>query len=165
MTVSLWHLLIAFIVLQRLVELVIARINTRRLLADGGIEHGARHYPVMVLLHVTWLAALAVAVPAHATLDPLLFVVFLLLQLGRAWVIVSLGRFWTTRVITVPGAPLVRRGPYRWLRHPNYMIVVGEIAVVPLIAGAWEIAIIFSIANAAVLWQRLRVENAALAGE
>ena len=162
--VSLWHILVALIALQRLVELMVARINTRNLRAAGGIEHGAGHYPLMVSLHAAWLVSLAVFVPADAALDPLLFVVFLFLQAARIWVIASLGRYWTTRVITVPGAPLVARGPYRWLRHPNYLIVVAEIAVVPLIAGAWQIAVAFSIANAGVLWLRLRVENAALGG-
>ena len=163
MIVSLWHILVALIALQRLVELIVARINTRKLLAAGGIEHGAGHYPLMVALHVAWLASLVVFVPADAVLDPRLFVLFLVLQAGRVWVIVSLGRYWTTRVITVPGAPLVKRGPYRWLRHPNYLVVVGEIAVVPLIAGAWEIALTFTLANAALLWHRVRIENAALA--
>ena len=164
MTVSVWHILVALIVVQRLVELAIARINTRRLLAIGGIEHGAGHYPLMVALHIAWFASLALLVPADATLDPLLFVVFLVLQAGRVWVISSLGRYWTTRVITVPGASLVARGPYRWLRHPNYLIVVAEIAVVPLIAGAWQIALAFSLANSGLLWHRIRIENAALAG-
>ena len=162
--VSLWHILVALIALQRLVELMVARINTRNLRSAGGIEHGAGHYPLMVSLHAAWLVSLAVFVPADAALDPLLFVVFLFLQAARIWVIASLGRYWTTRVITVPGAPLVARGPYRWLRHPNYLVVVAEIAVVPLIAGAWQIAVAFSIANAGVLWLRLRVENAALGG-
>ncbi len=164
MIVSVWHILVALIVLQRLVELAVARINTRRLLAAGGVEHGAGHYPLMVALHVVWIVCLAVFVPADAALDPLLFLLFLLTQVARVWVIVSLGRFWTTRVIAVPGAPLVARGPYRWLRHPNYLIVVAEIALVPLIAGAWQIAVAFSIANAAMLWHRIRIENAALAG-
>ncbi len=164
MIVSVWHILVALIVLQRLVELAVARINTRRLLAAGGVEHGAGHYPLMVALHVAWFVCLAVFVPADAALEPLLFLLFLLTQAARVWVIVSLGRFWTTRVIAVPGASLVKRGPYRWLRHPNYLIVVAEIALVPLIAGAWEIAVAFSIANAAVLWHRIRIENAALAG-
>ena len=164
MTVSIWHILVALIALQRLVELTIARINTRRLLATGGVEHGARHYPLMVALHAAWFACLIVFVPADAALDPLLFVLFLVLQAGRVWVIVSLGRHWTTRVIAVPGSPLVKRGPYRWLRHPNYLIVVAEIALVPLIAGAWQVAVVFSIANAALLRHRIRVENAALAG-
>ncbi|NNE84966.1 MAG: hypothetical protein HKN28_13460 [Alphaproteobacteria bacterium] len=164
MILTVWHILLALIVLQRLIELMVARINTRKLLAAGGIEHGARHYPVMVALHTAWLVSLAVFISADAALNPLWFIVFLFLQGGRVWIITSLGRYWTTRVITVPGAPLVKRGPYRWLRHPNYVVVVAEIAVVPLIAGAWEIALVFSIANAALLWHRVRIENAALAG-
>ncbi len=164
MIVSVWHILVALIVLQRLVELAVARINTRRLLTAGGVEHGAGHYPLMVALHVAWLVCLTVFVPADAALDPLLFVLFLVLQAAREWVIASLGRDWTTRVIAVPGAPLVNRGPYRWLRHPNYLVVVAEIALVPLIAGAWEVAVAFTIANAGLLWHRIRIENAALAG-
>lgn len=87
---------------------------------------------------------------------------FLLLQGARVWVMLSLGRYWTTRIITVPGAPVVRRGPYRFCRHPNYVIVVGEIAVLPLAFGAWEIALIFSLLNGALLFHRIRVEDSAL---
>ncbi|MFT5180207.1 MAG: methyltransferase [Alphaproteobacteria bacterium] len=162
--VSVWYVLVALIVLQRLIELMVARINTRKLLAAGGIEHGAGHYPLMVGLHVAWLVSLVIFVPAHTALNPLWFVVFLFLQAARVWVIASLGRYWTTRVITVPGSILVARGPYRWLRHPNYLIVIAEIAVVPMIAGAWQIAVGFSIANAGLLWHRIRIENTALAG-
>jgi len=92
-----------------------------------------------------------------------LFGLFAVLQLARLWVLVSMGRYWTTRVLTLPGAPLVRRGPYRWVRHPNYLIVVGEIAVLPLIFGAWQIALVFSVANAILLAWRIRIEDAALA--
>jgi len=159
---SIWHTLVALVALQRLIELMIARINTRNLRAAGGVEHGAGHYPVMVALHLAWLVSLVAFVPAGASVDPVLFGVFVLLLVVRLWVITSLGRYWTTRVITVPGAARVTRGPYRWLRHPNYMVVVAEIAVVPLIAGAWQIAVVFTIANAALLWHRIRIENAAL---
>ena len=162
--IAIWHVLVALIVLQRLIELMLARINTRNLRVAGGIEHGAGHYPLMVALHSVWIVSLVVFVPANAALNPILFVIFVGLQAARVWVINSLGRYWTTRVITVPGAPKVTRGPYRWLRHPNYMIVIAEIAVVPLIAGAWQLAIIFSVANAALLWHRVRIENAALTG-
>jgi len=85
------------------------------------------------------------------------------LQGLRVWVLATLGRYWTTRIITLPGAPLVRRGPYRWLRHPNYVVVAGEIAVLPLAFGAWQIAVVFSLANALVLWIRIRSEERALA--
>ena len=164
MIFSIWHVLVALIVLQRFIELMVARINTRNLRAAGGVEHGAGHYPLMVALHTTWLVSLVVFVPANAALNPALFLVFVGLQAARVWVIASLGRYWTTRVITVPGAAKVTRGPYRWLRHPNYLIVVAEIALVPLIVGAWEIAAIFSVANAGLLFHRVRIETAALAG-
>ncbi|MDA0787196.1 MAG: isoprenylcysteine carboxylmethyltransferase family protein [Proteobacteria bacterium] len=157
-----WYLLIGLIVVQRLIELAIARINTRRLLAEGAVEVGASHYPLIVLLHAAWFVSLLVFVPGDSLIDPILLGVFILLQLGRVWVLTSLGRYWTTRIITMPGAPLVRRGPFRLVRHPNYLIVEAEIIVVPMIAGAWELAIIFGIANAAVLALRIRVEEQAL---
>lgn len=160
---SLYHAVLAFVVLQRLAELAWARRNTRALLAAGGREHGAGHYPWLVALHVAWLAALALMVPADQQADPALLTLFGFLQVARLWIIASLGRCWTTRVITVPGQALVRRGPYRWLRHPNYLVVAGEIAVLPLAFGAWEIALVFSVANAALLAKRIAVENAALA--
>lgn len=160
---SVWYLLIALIVLQRLIELAVARINTKRLLADGGIEHGASHYPLIVGLHTAWFAALLIFVPADTFVDPLLLGAFIVLQLGRVWVLTSLGRYWTTRVITVPGRPLVARGPFRFVRHPNYLIVEAEIILVPMIAGAWELALVFGVANAAVLALRIRVEERALA--
>ncbi len=104
-----------------------------------------------------------VFVPADAILHPVLLAVFVLLQLGRIWVLSSLGRYWTTRVITVPGRPLVKRGPFRLVRHPNYLIVQAELMVVPLIASVWELAIVFGIANALMLAWRIRVEEQALA--
>ncbi|MEA2991302.1 MAG: methyltransferase [Alphaproteobacteria bacterium] len=154
--------LIAFIVVQRLAELLLARRNTARLLVGGGIETGRSHYPWMVALHAAWLLALWLYGRDHPV-DPILLLVFLLLQAGRIWVIASLGRRWTTRVIVMPGECLVSRGPYRWLRHPNYVIVALEIAVVPLALGLPVLALIFTVLNAAVLYRRIRVENAALA--
>jgi len=159
---SIWYLLVALIVVQRLIELVIARINTKRLLAEGAVEHGAKHYPLIVALHTAWLVSLVVFIPADTIINPILLAVFVALQLGRVWVLTSLGRYWTTRVITVPGRPLVKRGPFRLVRHPNYMIVEAELIVVPLIAGNWELAIVFGLANAAMLAWRIRVEETAL---
>ena len=115
------------------------------------------------MLHGSWLAALWLLVPADAPVIWPLLVLFALLQAARLWVIASLGRYWTTRIITVPGAPLVRRGPYRWIKHPNYLVVAAEIAVLPLAFGAWEIALVFSALNALLLYHRIRVEEAALA--
>lgn len=147
----------------RVAELVHARRNERRLRAQGGVEHGAGHYPLFVALHAAWLLAIFFLVPADSAPDERLLTVFAVLQPLRLWVIASLGRFWTTRVITVANAPLVRRGPYRLMRHPNYLVVVLELAILPLAFGAWEIAAIFTILNAALLWHRIRVEETALA--
>jgi methyltransferase len=153
--------LIGFIAVQRLAELLLARRNTGRLLAAGGIETGRSHYPWMVALHAAWLVSLWLY-GRDRPVDPILLVVFIVLQAGRIWVIASLGRRWTTRVVVMPGERLVSRGPYRWLRHPNYVIVALEIAVVPLALGLPVLALIFTVLNAAVLYQRIRVENAAL---
>jgi methyltransferase len=155
--------LLGFVTLQRLAELMLARRNTRRLLAMGAREAGAGHYPLFFLLHGSWLLALALVVPWQA--DPAwpLVAAFFLLQAMRIWVVASLGRFWTTRIITLETAPLRRRGPYRWMNHPNYWVVVGEIAVLPLAFGAWHVALIWSVLNALLLHHRIRVEDAALA--
>ena len=156
------HAVVAFILLERLVELGVAARNTRRLLAKGGYEVGARHYPLFVLLHGGWLAALVLMVdPATPPNLPLLGA-FLLLQPVRGWIIASLGARWTTRVIVLPGAPLVTKGPYRYLRHPNYLVVACEIALVPLVFGAWEMAAVFSLFNLVLLRHRIGVEEAAL---
>ena len=149
--------------LQRLGELWLSRRNARRLLAEGGREIGAGHYPLLIAVHVGWLAAIFFLIPADAPVYWPLVAAYLVVQAGRVWVIASLGRFWTTRVIDMPGTPLVRRGPYRWLRHPNYLVVALEVALLPLAFGAWEIALAFSLANLAVLAWRLRVETVALA--
>jgi methyltransferase len=128
----------------------------------GGVEVGARHYPLFILLHAGFIAAMPLAIPWDAPANLPLVGVFLALQAARVWVIGSLGPYWTTRIITVPGAPLVRKGPFRYVRHPNYLIVTGEIAVLPLAFGAWEIAAIFSLLNLALLLHRVRVEERAL---
>ena len=155
--------ILVFIVVQRLAELGWSARNVRRLKAAGGVEVGRRHYPLFVALHGAWLAALIGLAPADAPLNWPMFALFVALQLGRLWVMLSLGRYWTTRVITLSGAPLVRRGPYRLVRHPNYLVVVGEIAVVPLIVGAWPIAIAFTALNLLLLRHRIAVEERALA--
>lgn len=155
-------LAVGLVALQRLSELVVARRNTRRLLAMGGIEAGAAHYPLIVALHAGWLAVLLVAIPWDAPVLHLSFVaLYLVLQPLRYWTIASLGDRWTTRIIVLPGAPRLRRGPYRYVTHPNYMIVVAEIALLPLAFGAWDIAAVFTVLNGALLTIRIRAENAA----
>lgn len=160
MTVLYWVLL--FVVVQRLAELAWAARNTRRLLARGAVEIGRRHYPLFVLLHASWLVAIAITVPADTEPDWSLLGVFALLQLLRVWVVATLGPYWTTRIITLADAPLVRHGPFRLMRHPNYAVVVAEIAVLPLAFGAWPVALVWSLANALLLRHRIQVENEAL---
>jgi methyltransferase len=156
------QVIVALVAAQRLAELAYARRNARRLIAAGGVEVGAGHYPLLVLVHAGWLAALWFLVPETAPVRWPWLAVFVLLQVGRLWVLRSLGRFWTTRIITLPGAAPVTRGPYRYCRHPNYLIVAGEIAALPLVFDAWRIALAFSLLNGAVLAWRIRVEDAAL---
>jgi len=159
---SLFHLLIGLVVLARLVELIYARRNTRRLRSQGAVEIGQAHYPLIVALHAVWIMAMLVFIPTGEPPQWIWLGLFLLLQLARFWVLLSLGRFWTTRIISLPGAPLIRRGPYRFLSHPNYLVVELEVVTFPLAFNAWAIALIFGIANAALLAWRIRIENGAL---
>ena len=154
--------ILALVTAQRLGELVIARRNTRRLLSQGGIERGAEHYPLMVALHAAWLVGLWI-LAWNRPVNLGWLAVYLVLEAARAWVLLSIGRRWTTRIIVVPGERLVRKGPYRIFPHPNYAVVVGEIAVLPLVFGLTAYAVVFSLLNASLLWLRIRTENAALA--
>lgn len=154
---------LAFVTVQRLAELALARRNTRLLLSRGGIEVAPEHYVFMVGLHAAWLLGLwALAPGREASLPPL--AVFGLLQVGRIWVLATLGGRWTTRIIILPGVPPVRSGPYRFLSHPNYVIVAGEILVLPVAFGLVAFALVFTALNALVLWVRIRAEDAALRG-
>jgi methyltransferase len=154
--------LLTYLTVQRVAELWWARRNEERLLAAGGIEHGQRHLRLMVLVHAVWLCGLWL-LAYDRPIEPLFLLLFVVLQAGRFWVLLTLGRRWTIRVITVPGEHLVARGPYRFLRHPNYAVVVGEIAVVPLALGLPVYALVFTVLNLAVLAIRIPAENAALA--
>ena len=153
--------ILAFVTGERLLELVLARVNTRRLLARGASEHGAGHYPFIVAVHAAWLITLWALAP-NREVDPFWLAMFALLLLARFWVIAKLGPRWTTRIIVLPGEDLVKEGPYRFLNHPNYWVVIGEIAVLPLVFGLPLVALVFSILNAAVLTVRIREENKAL---
>ncbi|HEX8412692.1 MAG TPA: isoprenylcysteine carboxylmethyltransferase family protein [Sphingomicrobium sp.] len=153
--------ILAFVTLQRLSELMIARQNTARLLAMGAREYAPGHYPLIVAVHAGWLAILWWLAPGQPIHWPVM-ALFVLLQLGRIWVLRTLGPRWTTRIITLPGEPLVTSGPFRFVSHPNYLVVIGEIAILPLAFGLWEVAAIFSILNAIVLAVRIKAEERAL---
>lgn len=159
--------ILALVTAQRLGELVLARRNTKRLLARGGREVGAAHYPLIVAMHAAWLLGLwylaALREPGGQEVNLAWLGVFVALQLGRVWVIASLGGRWTTRIVVLPGEPLVRRGPYRFVSHPNYWVVAGEMLVLPLVFGLSAFGLAFTILNAAMMWIRIRAEAAALA--
>jgi methyltransferase len=152
--------ILALVTLQRLGELWLSNRNTRRLIAKGAREHSPGHYPLIVAVHALWLAALWWLAPVRPV-DGFWLAMFLAVELARIWVLASLGPRWTTRIIILD-EPLVRRGPYRFVNHPNYLVVVAEIAVLPLVFGLWQVALIFSLLNAAILTVRIRAENAAL---
>jgi methyltransferase len=154
-------IILALVTLQRLGELWLSNRNTRRLLAQGAREHSSGHYPLIVILHTTWLATLWWLAPTRP-IDGFWLALFVLIELARIWVLASLGERWTTRIIVIPDARLVRRGPYRWFNHPNYIVVVAEIAVLPLAFELWRTALVFSLLNAAILTIRIREENRAL---
>lgn len=156
------QIIVLLVAAQRLAELLLARRNTRRLLAAGGVEAGAAHYPLFIVLHTGWLVALFLLTPASETPQAGWLALFVLLQAGRVWVVASLGRRWTTRVIVLPGAAPVRAGPYRWLSHPNYLVVAGELAVLPLAFGQVWLAVAASLANLPLTLHRIRVEEHAL---
>ena len=154
--------ILALVTLQRAAELVISSRNTSRLLARGAVEVAPRHYPLIVAVHAAWLMSLWIF--GHdQPLKVVALLVYVVLQGLRIWVMWTLGARWTTRIIVLPGEPLVRRGPYRLLPHPNYAVVAGEIALLPLVLGLPWLALIFTALNAAVLAIRIRAENRALA--
>lgn len=154
-------LLLAFVTVQRLAELAWARRNETRLRAAGAVETGAAHYPLIVALHAAWLACCWLT-GWNAPVQPLWLALFVVLQLCRVWVLATLGPRWTTRVFSLPGETLVRRGPYRFVRHPNYLVVALEIPVLPLALGRPDVAVAFGLANVALLAWRIRVEDRAI---
>jgi methyltransferase len=161
MSFSLW-ILIA-VAAQRLGELIYSNRNTKRLLAKGGAEVGKGHYPILISIHTGWIIAMAIMAPPDNRIIWTFLGLYGVVQIGRYWVLHTLGPYWSTRVIDLPNAPLIHQGPYRWIRHPNYVVVVLEIAILPAALQLWEIAIIFSILNAGILIWRIKIENQVLA--
>jgi methyltransferase len=153
--------ILALVTLQRIAELMISRRNTNRLIARGAEEVASGHYPLVVALHALWLGGLWVLVWDRPVHWGWLFA-FLVLAAARGWVIAALGEYWTTRIIVTPEEPLVTSGPYRYLRHPNYLVVACEIFILPMVFGLFWYALAFSIVNAALLAWRIRAEERAL---
>lgn len=152
---------LSFVTLQRLAEMAHARRNEARLLARGAVEYGASHYGLIVALHAAWLAGLWYFASGRQP-ELIWLAVFFILQGLRVWVLLTLGQRWTTRIIVLPGAPLVTGGPFRYLSHPNYAVVAGEIFVLPMAFGMPLYALLFSLLNAAILTVRIRAEETAL---
>ena len=155
--------ILSLVTLQRAVELYIAHRNTKRLIANGGFEIGSGHYPLIVILHAIWLAGLwyLVLYQRPEVSYPWIFA-YLVLEAARGWIIAALGSRWTTRIIVVPGEELVDHGPYKYFRHPNYMVVAGEIFILPMAFGLWWYAILFAALNGGLLYWRIRSEEEAL---
>jgi methyltransferase len=154
---------LTFVTAERVAELLLARRNTALLLARGAQEHAPRHYPLIVALHLAWLAGLWL-LGWNRPVQWGWLAMFAILQVLRVWILATLGTRWTTRIIVMPGASLVKAGPYRFLDHPNYVVVVGEIAILPLAFGLPLYALVFSVLNGFALWIRISAENAALRG-
>ena len=156
---------IAFVIGLRLLELLIAKRNARWLLQQGAVEYGREHYPLIVALHSSFIAAMMVEyylTPA-ATFRLPFFLFFLVLIGLKGWVISSLGKYWNTRIYRIAHLSLISKGPYKYIKHPNYVIVVLEIAVIPLVFGLYYTAVVFTLLNAIMLYVRISVENSALA--
>ena len=157
---------VGFVIIQRIVELFVARNNERWIRGQGGYEVGERHYPYMVGIHIGFFISLIMEFVVFDRMLPpiwtVLFIIFVGLQLMRVWVITSLGRFWNTKILVLPGAHVVKRGPFRFLRHPNYVVVSLEILVIPLMFGAYFTALLFTILNVFILSVRIPIEEAAL---
>lgn len=158
---TLGGIILLLVTLQRVGELWLSRRNTKRLLANGARELAPGHFPLIVAVHVLWLGVLWWLAPLRAV-GFFWLAMFVAIEVARIWVLASLGARWTTRIIIVPDEPLVRRGPYRFVDHPNYLVVAAEIAVLPLVFGLWQVALVFTLLNAAVLAVRIREENRAL---
>ena len=157
-------LFILFVILLRIGELLLSKRNEKWLLKNGAIEYGEKHYPFIVVLHVSFLVSLIFEYSVQQTPSYSLFllVFYFLIIVFKTWVILSLGKFWNTKIYHIPNIPLIKKGPYKYFRHPNYMIVIGEIAVIPLVFHLYYTAIAFSILNAIMLFVRINEENKVL---
>ena len=154
-------LFISFVVLLRIGELIISKRNEKWLLKKGAVEYGSKHYPFIVALHVLFFLSLIFEYTAqqdHSFSLPLIIFYFLLLTF-KIWIIASLGKFWNTRIYHIPNMPLIKKGPYKYFKHPNYAVVIAEIAVIPMIFHLYTTAIVFTLLNLMMLFVRIKEEN------
>lgn len=164
----LFYIVISIVIIQRLTELIISKKNEKWLLSNGAVEYGNEHYKFIVLLHSCFFISMIIEYNFFERdhnlniINYLFLVFFILLQLVRVWVLVSLGKFWNTKIFRITGLDLVRKGPYKFLKHPNYVVVACEIFVLPMIFGLYVTAIVFTILNAVMLYVRIGVENKVL---
>ena len=152
---------ILFVIIQRLSELYIARGNEKWLRSQGAVEYGKEHYPFIVALHTLFIISIIVEyiLRGNTLIDFVFLILFALLLLFKFWALSSLGKYWNTKIFRVPGAGPVKKGPYKLFKHPNYFIVVCEIAIIPTVFHLYYTAIIFTVLNAIMLTVRIRVEN------
>lgn len=157
-------LFILFVVLLRIVELFVARINEKWMLQNGAVEYGKKHYPFIVALHSLFFVSLIVeySIQQSPSFSLLMLLLYLLLIAFKVWIISSLGKFWNTKIFRIQNYPLINKGPYKYIKHPNYIVVIAEIALIPLVFHLYYTAVIFSLLNAIMLTIRIREENMAL---
>mgnify|MGYP001445338882 CR=1 FL=1 len=160
--INIFYLILIFIVLQRIAELTYSNYNTKRLILEGAKEYYKDHYPLFIILHGTWIISIIFFIPHNTSANIFFLIVFIILQILRVWVIITLGKYWTTRIIRIKNSTLVKKGPYKFIKHPNYLIVFFEILILPLIFSATELSIIFTILNALLLLYRIKLENKAI---
>ena len=157
-------LFISFVILLRIAEIFVARRNEKWMLQNGAVEYGKRHYPFIVALHSLFFVSLIVEYSMQQTpsFSLAILLAYLLLIAFKVWVIASLGKFWNTKIFRIQNAPLITKGLYKYIKHPNYLIVVAEIALIPLIFHLYYTAVVFTLLNAIMLTVRIREENLAL---
>jgi methyltransferase len=157
-------LVISFVVLLRIQELILSKKNEKWLLENGAVEYGSKHYPFIVALHILFFFSLILeyAAQQHHSLSLPLIIFYFLLLTFKIWIIASLGKFWNTRIYRIPNIPLIKRGPYKYFKHPNYAVVIAEIAVIPMILHLPFTAIVFTLLNLIMLFVRIKEENKVL---
>jgi len=166
--ISLFYVVFGIVVIQRLIELIISKQNEKWLLSKGAVEYGASHYKYIVIMHTCFFLSLLLEFNISDRYKELnilnytFLVFFILLQFGRVWVLASLGKFWNTKIFRIRGVELVKKGPYKFFKHPNYIVVIFEILILPLIFDLYYTAIIFTVLNGLMLSVRIKEENKAL---